>query len=839
MHQQSRHQMSKEAQETADLLQCRGIERVTDFVNEAHQRSVHIDRDDVLGFIDRNRASRQHYTPDEVAEFMATIGMRHRPRTALDPACGVGNLLYYCSSAEQVVGIDIDNKLTPVASLLCPGADLRHADFLNTERDRLFDLVIIDPPWGLLDGSSRTPYEQRMVERSLECLAPNGVLVALVPPSLLWSDRAAAFREMVLRDYSLEAVVSLWPGALHTTSIGSAVIVIEKRPPKPRVFVAVADGPDDLPRLAVHLEHQEPSRTMDTDMLTEGWNPVRLLLRQAESESLIPYQQLSDLAEVIPGASLPRDLRRKHGDLLVFSPRHVRDGHLAPKAGDADYVDTETAEGHQQCIALPGDIVMYLRFTPGLIYSILPHDQRCIIPNGFAIVRSELSSYVRAFLSTAEHRKLVLDKARAHAQGSVIKSLSLTDVRYMRIPILPLDDPNDLDPESLRKKTPDQQAEILDGLVAIDKDYTSRVDYTASPSKRAVFCEAKIEPYRRLAPLARASNRPDTEQESGNLHRELAPVVELLLAVTSESRTRTDRLEQAIAQISQYFGLVLQNQQASSDAVARIQLEVTAVHTDTAAIVSHLDVLQTSFASIKDSEQTIDEKLESLRTVMDRMTATVHDIGTDLGPYTESATLLIPRWKWMETISQASLTMAEYLLKDFEPMKEADYSPCVLEYSKTLENELLAKVFIRFVDSLKTPAFAESLRGGLDAEARDNGDSMKFAKAVRSYLFGDGNLRFSLGDMLYELQNARENVNPGDSLVRCRFTEYLTSQTDVAQALNQSSLGKLQRFKDLYRNPCAHPARLDRSTAIHCRKEVPIDIEWVLSAARVPPPSST
>jgi predicted RNA methylase len=830
------HHMSNEAQEIADALRRDGVKRVAEFVREAHRRNVAIGRDDVLGFMDRGPAFEQYYTPDDVARFMASIGMSHRPRTVLDPAYGVGNLLFYCSDAGQIVGVDINNELTPAATLLCPRADFRHADFLNTDRDRSFDLVIVDPPFGLMDHSSKIPFEERMVRKSLECLAPDGLLVALVPPSLLWSQKSAAFREMVLRDYSLEAVVSLWPGALHTTGIASAVIVIRKQLQEPRIFVAVAGGPDDLGPLVTKLEHKDSSDTIDTSMLVGGWNPALLLLRQEESGSSIPYKQLSELAEVIPGAYLSDKQRRSQGDFLIFSPRHVQDGHLVAGSGEADYVDAETANRAHQCIAQPGDIVMYMRFTPGKVYFVRSEDPGCIIPSGFLIVRSDLSSYIRAFLSAVQNQELVLGKARARARGSVIKSLSVTDVESMRIPMLPLDNLNDLDPGQLRGKTAAEQADLLDGLVAIDLDYEHRVDLTTGQGTAIVCCDSTFSAQLH-DPTIGSVERSYDPTALASLHQLLAIAVrpllgELRIPGFGEGLAHDSVLEQAIARIEQHFEFI-------EGRLDRIESQVTAVHVDTGHILSQLSALQADFASIKSRACSIDEKLESLSTVAGQMLATVRKKTTDLSAYSVAAASLIPHWESMEPMSQSTMTMAEYLLEILGQHEGADYSPCILEYCKSLENELLTKVFQRFIDSLRTSPPNEDLRADLDTEINHRGEARLFAEAVQPCLLDNSPLRFTLGQMDYELRDACKNADRTTCQLRQSFRNYLASQHLATRLLDKSRLRDLGRLVNGYRNPCAHPASLDRDRAVGCRTLAPTQIEWVLTASAAQPSSSS
>lgn len=174
-----------------------------------------MDRDRSLGYVS---------TPDDLVRFIVSLAS---PQVAgcsyckvLEPGCGSAPfLLHYASlfgTDHDFFGVDIDyNRLSLAQSLLPFGASLFHEDFILWEPGQKFDVILGNPPYGIVGDASHYPihslldrkseYKRRIstwkgkynlyaafIEKSVSMLRPGGVLVFVVPASWL-----------VLEDFSL------------------------------------------------------------------------------------------------------------------------------------------------------------------------------------------------------------------------------------------------------------------------------------------------------------------------------------------------------------------------------------------------------------------------------------------------------------------------------------------------------------------------------------------------------------------------------------------------------------------------------------------------------------
>jgi len=837
MKQQMKHRMSEEARKVADSLRQKGTSHLGVFVEESDRAKVRLTRNDVLAFLDSSPYSGPSYTPDNIAQFMASLGMSHHPGTVLDPVCGVGNLLSYCSDARILVGVDINNSLTPAVSIVCPRADLRHADFLHTDRDRSFDLVVADLPFGARDPATKVPLEQRILSKSLECLNPDGLLVALIPPSVLWSASASTFRETVLREYCLEAVIALWPGALQTTSIVPAVIVISKRKRDQRVMLAAANGAEDLQAIAAQFVSGKPEVAVETSRLVQEWNPSRVLAASSEERDGLRYARIRDLAEVRAGVSLPKSLLLDKGSFLVFKPRHVRGGRLAPQPGQAEYIGAESRHSKEESIVRAGDIIVSLRYTPGKVYLVRVDDPPCIVPSGFAIIRSgESGGYIQAFLADTRNQDLLVNKARSYARGTVILGLSVRDLGEIQIPVLPLDDLRDFDADELAKKTPEECAAFVDTWIALDQDYMRKADRSTNSDRndaRSTTCMRSqvhegpaVASYGLLASTDRGSSIALELNMESMFQNYIQPVLERSASEFGRLVTQT---------LNAYYADDRRALTRIQGQLRHISSNTTQILADTAEIKSCLANLQSEFALVKRSDRQLEEKIVLLDCQLDRETSEIRAHSDTLVGYSELCALELRHWDRLEQLSQSSMTMAEYLLSTFEPLAEPDYSPCVLEYCKSLENELLTKVFMGFVQELRKPSVSKLMLPFVAADADGSGFMVQFAKALRPCMENSKcRFRFALGQMRYHLEDVGDEEKVASSTLLRAFHDYLGDHNFLDRILDFKHLKDLGRIVESFRNPCAHPAKLDRDTALRCKERVPPQIDWVVDAVRDP-----
>ena len=153
------------------------------------------------------------YTPRELVQFMVYLAQPARQRyRVLEPACADAPFLSEFANrygtCHDMVGVEIDAERLALAKQRLPSATFVEADFLLWDASERFDVVIGNPPYGIIGDESHYPihvlrerkaaYRQRcttwrgkfniygaFIEHATRLLAPDGRLVFVVPASWL------------------------------------------------------------------------------------------------------------------------------------------------------------------------------------------------------------------------------------------------------------------------------------------------------------------------------------------------------------------------------------------------------------------------------------------------------------------------------------------------------------------------------------------------------------------------------------------------------------------------------------------------------------------------------
>jgi hypothetical protein len=179
-----------------------------------------------LAYVDRSsRKSRgQFFTPDDVAQFLATRAAALPAGTWIDPCCGIGNLSYWLAHhqvdpggflAERLVLVDRDPLALTIARALLAtefGLDaaqysslVAHSRVADALSDDLppFDYALMNPPYVVVPRDDRfTAAESRdlyayFLERMLT-LGRRGI-VAITPQSYTSGRKFAGLRRLLVR----------------------------------------------------------------------------------------------------------------------------------------------------------------------------------------------------------------------------------------------------------------------------------------------------------------------------------------------------------------------------------------------------------------------------------------------------------------------------------------------------------------------------------------------------------------------------------------------------------------------------------------------------------------
>jgi hypothetical protein len=216
----------------------------------------------------------EHWTPRVVADFIAGLSKRVKPKSILDPTCGYGFLLATVASvaeAEMLLGIEINHELADKASQIWGGAiEVVKSEALSylERNESKYDMIVCDPPINLrlnpqwieaLQGKPPTnDFTLALILSSLKALSPNGTAIFTVSPSFLLESQREKFLACLYEiGFKITACIQAPSGTRHNTSIATYLLVID-RGDQGDVFIGqLKDDPTHLDHLLSNLHRKK------------------------------------------------------------------------------------------------------------------------------------------------------------------------------------------------------------------------------------------------------------------------------------------------------------------------------------------------------------------------------------------------------------------------------------------------------------------------------------------------------------------------------------------------------------------------------------------------------
>jgi len=217
----------------------------------------------------------EHCTPRLVANFVAGLAQRNKPKALLDPTCGYGFLLAttaIATEAEIARGIEISVDVASTASSIWGDAiQVAIGDAfscLDDLRDE-YDMILSDPPLNmhlssqqqsaLGDHAVGRDFASTLILASLKKLAPAGVAVFSVAPSFLLARQKEKFLYRLHQSgFRITACIQAPSGTRENTLISTYLVVIDKGE-QGQVFIGqLKDEPEHLGNLLSNLYRRKP-----------------------------------------------------------------------------------------------------------------------------------------------------------------------------------------------------------------------------------------------------------------------------------------------------------------------------------------------------------------------------------------------------------------------------------------------------------------------------------------------------------------------------------------------------------------------------------------------------
>lgn len=225
------------------------------------------------------------YTPRELVEFMVHLAEPSSGKCrVLEPACADAPFLAAFARRyghkHELIGVEIDPERLNRARANVPQATFMEADFLLWGPSARFDLILGNPPYGIIGDASHYPihvlkerkalYRQRsrtwhgkfniygaFIERAVDLLAPDGKLVFVVPASWLVLDDFRLLRSHLAQAGRLQ--VHYLGKVFPKRNVSAVVLMLEKG----KRGLLLYDGTESL--CVVKLEYRGEMIRFETD----------------------------------------------------------------------------------------------------------------------------------------------------------------------------------------------------------------------------------------------------------------------------------------------------------------------------------------------------------------------------------------------------------------------------------------------------------------------------------------------------------------------------------------------------------------------------------------------
>jgi adenine-specific DNA-methyltransferase len=194
-------------------------------------------------------------TPGEIVELMLRLAgvRRWKGLEILEPGAGLCEFLTRIQARHpenHFTAVELNPEIFKIASSLHKNIKTVMADFLLWRPDREFDLIIGNPPYGIIGDQSHYPihalkekrktYRARFqtwrgkyniygafIEKSVTLLKDGGKLVFIVPATFMVLDDFKLLRKF-LAESGRSKIYYLGPGVFEKRQVSTAVIVFEK-----------------------------------------------------------------------------------------------------------------------------------------------------------------------------------------------------------------------------------------------------------------------------------------------------------------------------------------------------------------------------------------------------------------------------------------------------------------------------------------------------------------------------------------------------------------------------------------------------------------------------------
>lgn len=380
------------------------------------------------------------FLPDNLAKLAADLVQSKNPESCINLNSNLGEILSHCNQIKSKIGVDINAQNIEIAKYLNPSLHFENLDPLSYTSKSHFDSVICFPPLAqrIQVNGRRLQSEQLYLNKCLELLSKQGTAVFIVANNFLTAPVFEELRNTILEKYGLETVISLPKGILRNTGVDLSILVINHDKTKATKYFKIKD------RAFSNTNLSNYDFSVLKDNLVERWDYKFHNPKNREYEKELKNQEtkrVADLVEVVLGTHFSRDEIKEEGDFLWLTSRNVLNGNLTLTDNEKFISKKEFSRREQNAILQNGDILIpRIQRNKESFYVHTDTEKKIIAFQHFIILRGKNADYVATYLNTDNGIKLFNQQIERHARGNAMPTISISDLKNIEIPILPIED---------------------------------------------------------------------------------------------------------------------------------------------------------------------------------------------------------------------------------------------------------------------------------------------------------------------------------------------------------------------------------------------------------------
>lgn len=478
------------------------------------------------------------FLPDNLAKLVANLAQSKNPESCINLNSNLGEILSHCNQIKSKIGIDINAQNIELAKYLNPSLHFENLDPLSYTSTSHFDSVICFPPLGqrIQVNGRRLQSEQLYLNKCLELLSKQGTAVFIVANNFLTAPVFEELRNTILEKYGLETVISLPKGILRNTGVDLSILVINNEKTKATKYFKIKE------RAFSNTNLSNSDFSVLKDNLIERWDYKFHNPKNREYEKELKNREtkrVADLVEVVLGNHFSRDEIKEEGDFLLLTSRNLLNGNLNLTDNDKFISKKEFSRREQNAILQNGDILIRrIQRNKESFYVHTDTEKKIIAFQDFIVLRGKNADYVATYLTTDNGIKLFNQQIERHARVNVMSTISISDLKNIEIPILPIED---LELASKRKLKKLSYNELL---VIKEKYEKLKIIYQDSKDSHRQILEIMQQNHSEvMSTMGRIENKVD---DINSILKELVTDFNLIKELPREVDERINRLNESL-----------------------------------------------------------------------------------------------------------------------------------------------------------------------------------------------------------------------------------------------------------------------------------------------------